>query len=70
MLWVGNERCQICGFIYVPEEYGRVPLVIQRDWACPGCGSGSEYFEPDDEPEDEPEDDESEDESEDESGWQ
>jgi rubredoxin len=54
MLWVGNERCQICGFIYVPEEYGRVPLVIQRDWACPGCGSGSEYFEPEDEPEDEP----------------
>lgn len=49
--------CQVCGYIYDPEEgdpeNGVEPETdfadIPEDWLCPSCGAEKEDFEPDDE---------------------
>lgn len=46
-------RCQVCGYIYDPEE-GNPPDIppgiefegLPEDWVCPMCGADKSYFEP------------------------
>lgn len=45
-------RCQVCGFVYRPEEgmpeFGIPPGTrwedIPDDWQCPDCGTGKSDF--------------------------
>lgn len=38
--------CQVCGYIYVPEENDNVNFVdLPEDWLCPVCGADKSNFE-------------------------
>lgn len=51
-----NYECQVCGYIYVPQDgdpdNGVAPNTafedIPDDWVCPVCGIGKDEFEPED----------------------
>ncbi len=39
--------CQVCGYVYDPEENDGVPFEqLPEDWACPTCGVGKADFAP------------------------
>lgn len=47
-------KCQVCGYIYDPEEGDRNSGVtpgtpfeeLPEGWTCPVCGAGKDFFQP------------------------
>ncbi|MEJ5273390.1 MAG: rubredoxin [Spirochaetota bacterium] len=38
--------CQVCGYVYDPEENDNVAFEdLPEDWVCPVCGASKDQFE-------------------------
>lgn len=40
-----NFVCNVCGYVYNPEENGNIPFEeLGEDYACPLCSVGKDQF--------------------------
>ena len=40
-----KHECDICGYVYDPEENDGVAFEdLSDDWVCPVCGAGKDVF--------------------------
>ena len=42
---MSSYQCDVCGYIYNPEENDNIPFEeLEDDYACPLCGVGKDQF--------------------------